>query len=293
MFRKTASARRDWNKNLVKSCAFRQFSILKSAVKMLKPGGSLVYSTCTFNPIENETVIGRLLEDQPELEIVERPRLAGASPARSDWAILDSHLPELSRADRIWPHSAPGEGHFVAMLCRKPSSHPQTNHSTRKQYHNRTFGEFLSKPQMRCVLDFWQENIRSDLFTDRLTSENRLRLVGSYIYHISENLPDLSSLRVIHPGWWIGTLHSSEFSNKLRFEPSQSLAMGLDMRQVQHSLNLPSDSREIFAYLHGKSLAISGGDGWVLVCTDGFPIGWGKLVAGTLKNCYPRGLRWS
>ncbi len=157
MFRKSAAARRDWNKNLVESCAFRQFSILKSAVKMLKPGGSLVYSTCTFNPIENESVIGRLLKDQPELEIVERPRFAGSSPGRSDWAILDSQSPDLSRADRIWPHTAPGEGHFVAVLCRKSSSLPRKNHSTRKQYHNRTFGEFLSKPQMRCVLDFWQE----------------------------------------------------------------------------------------------------------------------------------------
>ena len=108
---------------------------------------------------------------------------------------------------------------------------------------------------------------------------------GSYLYYLPENLPDLRGLKVIHPGWWLGTL------KKDRFEPSHALALGLRASQARQVLNFGAQSDEIEAYLHGETLSDPGENGWILVCVDGFPLGWGKRWNGVVKNYYPRGLR--
>ena len=75
MFRKSAAARKDWSPELVDRCAARQTIVLNQAARMLSPGGTIVYSTCTFSPQENEAVIARFLENHPEFELEESDRI--------------------------------------------------------------------------------------------------------------------------------------------------------------------------------------------------------------------------
>jgi NOL1/NOP2/fmu family ribosome biogenesis protein len=130
-----------------------------------------------------------------------------------------------------------------------------------------------------------------------IPATDRLALVGSYLYQVAPDLPDLAGLRAIHPGWWLGTL------KKGRFEPSHALAMGLTMQDAARSLSLRPDGPDVFAYLRGESLrgeglddeglGSKGEDGWVVIGTGDFPLGWGKRVGRTIKSHYPRGLRWA
>ena len=80
MFRKSEAARRDWSLEHTLHCAQRQLAILDSAAQMLKPGGLLAYSTCTFNPLENEATVARFLKSHPDFEILPSPPLYGLFP---------------------------------------------------------------------------------------------------------------------------------------------------------------------------------------------------------------------
>jgi NOL1/NOP2/sun family putative RNA methylase len=273
MFRKSEAARRDWSPQLVQSCALRQGGILEEAVKLVRPGGWLACSTCTFNPAENEAVIARLLDNHPELGLVETPDQAGFSPGRPDWARDSEARPELARAVRIWPHRSPGEGHFVALL-QKSAEISQLNAGkvgAKSRKIEPTIGKYLD--------DFYHTAL------DISFNPGRLMQAGSYLYYLSENLPDLRGLKVIHPGWWLGTL------KKDRFEPSHALALGLRAGQARHVLDFSAQSDQIEAYLRGETLSYPGENGWILVCVDGYPLGWGKRRNGVVKNYYPRGLR--
>ena len=104
MFRKNSDAKTEWSAEHVRSCAERQLHILNSAKTALKPGGVLVYSTCTFSREENESVIARFLADDPDFE----PEDAQVSFGR----------PTENFARRIFPMDG-GEGHFAARLRKK------------------------------------------------------------------------------------------------------------------------------------------------------------------------------
>jgi NOL1/NOP2/fmu family ribosome biogenesis protein len=132
--------------------------------------------------------------------------------------------------------------------------------------------------------DFSSEHLRS------LPEEPRLAQVGSYLYHLPAGLADPGNLRLIHPGWWLGTL------KKDRFEPAHALALGLKKENARRVAALSmAEAGQVLAYLRGE---IPSGQaleepesGWALVTVDGYPLGWGKQVQGRLKNYYPRGLR--
>ena len=299
MFRKSEFARRDWSPALTETCSVRQSAILDSAASLLKPGGMMAYSTCTFNALENETTIARFLKRHPAFEILPVQSSPGFSPGRPDWVDPRESLPELDRAIRIWPHLAPGEGHFVALLRRDRSDRPISASKTREKLSKgrvsirdagrRSPGSSLPH-LLPEFLNFCQQNLPdSGLFGP--AEIDRLRLAGTYLYLPPASLPDLAGLRVIHPGWWLGSLLSGKGSASVRFEPSHALAMGLQAEHARRCLDLPVDSPQLPAYLRGETLHWDGDDGWVLLVVDGFPLGWGKSVSGLLKNYYPRGLR--
>jgi NOL1/NOP2/fmu family ribosome biogenesis protein len=114
-------------------------------------------------------------------------------------------------------------------------------------------------------------------------------LSGSYLYQSVAASPDLNGLKVIHPGLWLGTIKQSEFKGS-RFEPAHALAMALKPGEATRVIIV--DEKQAYGYLKGEHLSHHGSDGWVLVCVNQYPIGWGKRVNGIVKNLYPRGLRW-
>ncbi|HEX7974488.1 MAG TPA: RsmF rRNA methyltransferase first C-terminal domain-containing protein [Anaerolineales bacterium] len=286
MFRKSEVARLEWSPELVESCAVRQMRILNAAARMVRSGGLLVYSTCTFSPQEDEAVIARFMVDSWEaeglkFEVVQAPQLPGFAPGRPDWAEdPNSTVPGLEGTARLWPHHLAGEGHFVAVLRRVDftgADEKQPVAAARPRASSS--GSSLPRQALQLYLDFCQENL------NRVPAEDGLHLEGSYLYHLPQGLPDLVGLHVIHPGWWLGEI------KKGRFEPSQALAMGLTAADARRMVRLDAASQEAAAYVRGETLESPGEDGWALVTVDGFPIGWGKRVQGRIKNYYPHGLR--
>jgi NOL1/NOP2/sun family putative RNA methylase len=276
MLRKSAAARAEWGPELVRGCALRQSAILEQASRLVRPGGWLVYSTCTFNPEENEgTVAGFLeaLQAGREFELVEPAWRPGFAKGRPDWLPGGAARPETSRAVRLWPHLGPGEGHFVALLRRRPAG------SERYRESKGWRAVQLPKAAEQAYRAFCAKHLPG------LPSGQRLALVGTYLYALPPEAPDFSGLRFIHPGWWLGVI------KKDRFEPAHALAMGLQAHELHEAVSLAPDDLRLRGYLRGESFGSAGKDAWVILAVDGYPIGWGKRVQGIVKSHYPRGLR--
>jgi NOL1/NOP2/sun family putative RNA methylase len=277
MFRKSVIARQEWSPQRVASCALRQSAILRQAARLVRLGGLLAYSTCTFAPEENEAVIAGFLNEHPAFKLVQTKTLPGVTSGRPDWldftgpqTIKTASRARLKDAIRLWPHYAAGEGHFVALL-RRSDDQPPTRLISKRPH---------TPPveALRLFREFCTEHLLVEWQADRLA------LSGSYLYWIPTGMPALAGLKTIHPGLWLGMIKPG------RFEPSHALALALREDQARQIVEL--DLEAALAYLRGGTLEWNGPDGWVLVTLQGFPLGWGKRVKGIIKNYYPKGLRW-
>ena len=281
MFRKDEQARNEWSEANVRLCAERQQEILDNAAKMLKPGGRMVYSTCTFAPEEDEDGIAAFLERHPEFSVVclEKDEVPeGLSSGHPEWS--RGHNPELQNTFRIWPHKSEGEGHYLALL-RKNGTWTAEDGRKRKQpkYWNDKAGrsyveEFLKKSLTASDHDALEEGM------------DRLILFGDQLYQLPEGTPALDRLRVLRPG-----LHLGAFKTK-RFEPAHALSHFLKPEQAVSVCRLEPEDPQVLDYLKGNTVKGEAGlSGWTLVCIGDYPLGWGKAVSGTVKNHYPKGLR--
>jgi NOL1/NOP2/sun family putative RNA methylase len=304
MFRKDMGARRDWSPEMVAGCAVRQRNILRVAAKLIRPGGYLLYSTCTFAPEEDEAVVNGLLNGQTDkngsgkFEVVELPQMDGFAPGRPDWVDANnkqaagmekqetkSKREGLRGAVRLFPHRVNGDGHFVCLLRRSSSTDSVTNSRMpdgETDWNNNRLAS-LSPAQQRLWEGFAAEVLAVDF------PASRLRVRAERLYFIPDELPDFGNLRVLHPGVWLGTF------KKERFEPAHPLALFLKPGQAKNVLELPAEKTglprrsPLQAFLSGETIPSEGTPGWTLVTVDGWPLGWGKSVQGILKNHYPKG----
>lgn len=288
MFRKDMGARTDWSLEMVAGCAVRQGNILRVAGNLVRPGGWLLYSTCTFAPEENEGVIADFLAAFPDFEVVALPLLDGFMPGRPDWLGLASNVGMDGEADtrmfglrgavRLFPHRLMGEGHFVCLLRRSADAQPSVRKTKWDKRMDGWGGGYA--PVERGALGLWRafaERVLKVRFDERL-----FRVAGDRLYLSPEALPGLGRLRVVHAGTWLGVF------KKDRFEPAHPLALRLRMDDVRSAVNFAPDDPRLAAYLRGEVIPVEA-QGWTLVTVDGFGVGWGKAVQGVLKNHYPRG----
>lgn len=279
MFRKDMGARLDWSPEMVTGCAVRQQNILRLAAKLVRPGGWLLYSTCTFAPEEDEEVIVGLLEEFPDYTVVPLPDHPGFMRGQPDWVKRkhDHRRAEtLTGAVRLFPHRLRGEGHFVCALRRMEEKAPSQERQT--QGPRRASG-MLEMDRGRVKL--WEAFLQDVLAVDFPVS--RLRVRGDRLYFTPEEMPEFGYLRVVHPGVWLGNF------KKERFEPAHPLALFLRKGQAKRTLPLAADGSDLARYLRGETLLSDGPAGWTLITVAGWPLGWGKCVQGVLKNHYPRG----
>jgi NOL1/NOP2/fmu family ribosome biogenesis protein len=236
---------------------------------MLKPGGRLVYSTCTFNVEENERLIAALLAKEPTLA--------------------------LERTERLWPHRVRGEGHFAALLRRSGNAaapEPGAAGGRRALPKPRRGGTATAgAARLREAVEHW-EAFRSEALPGYAPGAGEPLLFGEQLYWLphAPGAPlgsgDLAGLKVLRPGLHLGALRNG------RFEPAHALALAAPRGAAARECRLVSDSVEAAAYLRGEALTQPGLDGgWTVVTVDGYALGWGKASAGQLKNHYPKGLR--
>lgn len=307
MFRKNPDACGEWSPENVQLCAARQQEILDEADRMLKAGGRLVYSTCTFAPEENEQTIENFLEKHPDY-IIESVEIKAADKkaadkygmppgGRPEWS--ESGMPELKNTFRLWPHKLKGEGHFAAvlkkggMLCKPagleadafvPAGIKKFSDSAGLSK-GRKAGKGIAKT-LKNNVSVKQAAVLFEKFMDKkLSLADRYLLFGENLYIVPDGMPDIDGLKILRPGLHVGMI------KKDRFEPSHALALALKPRDFENFVDMPADDERVSAFLRGESFEAEGLKGWVLVCTDGYSLGWGKASAGIIKNHYPKGLR--
>lgn len=195
MFRKEEAAVTDWSQETVQMCARRQREILDSAARLVRPGGRLVYSTCTFAPEEDEETVAAFLESHPEF---------APEPVEAPWFV-----PGENASYRMWPHKLLGEGHFAAVL-RKTQGES---------------GEVPACPGEKCP-KAW-ESFAKEL--DITLPEGKAVSFGQSLYWAPMELPELNRLKVLRPGLELGT------ERKGRFEPAHALALWLKTCAVTES----------------------------------------------------------
>ena len=280
MFRKDEEAVKQWSLENVTMCAERQDEILDEAVKMLSSGGRIVYSTCTFAPVEDEECVRRFLERHPDFEVVKGDGYSGFAPGRPEWAGGDERV---KNTHRLWPHKIKGEGHFAALFVHKGEKLQQSGVQVTKAASKETKSKNKKNTK---VLDREQEQLYADFVKDTLVKEptGEKLLFGDALYLMPVEL-NLKGLKVLRPGLHIGTFE------KKRFEPSHSLALALMPADVKNTFALTTADDGPERYLRGESFVTDGGKGWALVCVDGYSAGWGKISNNMLKNHYPKGLR--
>ena len=287
MFRKLPEAVEQWSTENVAICAERQKEILDNAAVMLKPGGVIVYSTCTFSREENEDVIEHFLERHPDFT--------------------------LEEMERFWPHKVDGEGHFVAKLVRRGSVNEfdadyevceencnkvedtglKADRKTKKNKNNKKRKNetkpALTKENMKLLSEFLDETVSEDMAA--WIKNARLVMFGEQLYRLPDMEVDIKGLKVQRAG-----LHIGEFK-KQRFEPSHSLALALKLSEAKNVVKLTCDDPQTTGFFNGQSVMLSDGQaaeckkGWALVCVGGYPAGWGKVNGAQVKNHYPKGLR--
>lgn len=265
MFRKEPQMIKDWLKRGPDDYCGLQKEIMAEAVKMLRPGGYLMYSTCTFSEKEDEDVIRWVLETCPGMELSPLPLFEGASDGVG-----------LSGCLRLFPHKLRGEGHFMALLHKKGITGRERaaaagRHQAARQKEEEELWDFLGR--CRVEWDYSRMVKRQDM-----------------VYYLPEGFPEGRKLRYLRTGLWMGTL------KKGRFEPSQALAMVLNGNLYDNSISFSREDGRVIRYLKGETIALEEGEGplkgWCLVCVDGFSLGFAKGNHMSLKNKYYPGWRW-
>lgn len=267
MFRKNETAVTEWSPENVRMCADRQDEIMDAAARMLRPGGKMVYSTCTFAPAEDEGTIGRFLTRHPEFAVEPVMLYPGMEPGNPGWG--EGTEEGLEHTIRLWPHKLDGEGHFLACL-RKAGPKLQRTMTAG------TGEKGIALKDCREWREFESEYLKTEW-------KGIFLCFGDQLYLAPEGTPVLKGLKVLRPGLHLGTL------KKNRFEPSHALALALRPGEVRYCYELSHE--QAAAYLGGQTMTAEGEKGWYLMSISGYSIGWGKLAGGMMKNHYPKGLR--
>ena len=271
MFRKSCPAIEEWSEENVAECAERQMSILKNAPALVKEGGYLIYSTCTYSVEENEAAVDAFLAENPEFTLV--PVKDALRENTADGIVFEgAKSPDLHLTRRFYPHRSRGEGQFVALMKKSESS------GKKQGILYKNAGKSPSREENEIVRKFFSENFATTPNTAIVKHQDKLVLISSDV-----QIPERS---VFSAGVLLGEIR------KGILHPHHQLfsAYGALMKR-RESLAL-FDPR-LAAYIRGEEIEardFSDG-GYCAVMLGDTPIGGGKASGGVIKNHYPKGLR--
>ena len=270
MFRKSDEALEDWSCDNVDLCAERQTEILENVVDLVKPGGYLLYSTCTYSPEENEGVVSSFLKNHEDFSLVKvkdsliektRPGIKKYAPNTAN----------IEYARRFYPHVSDGEGQFVALMKRSDEASLKTKILYKDE------AKPLSKQESAIVSAFVKETLKE-------APRGRIVKVGENIVVVSHECP-IPRKSTFMAGVLMGEIKGSTFSPSHNFFSAYG-----DL--FLHRENLTREDDRTDKYLAGEEIDASAGvRGWCAVYFEGAPLGGGKASSGRIKNHYPKGLR--
>lgn len=298
MFRKDEEAVSQWESYKKERCRAMQDEILFNADRMLKKGGILSYSTCTFNTYENEEALIDFMEKHSEYYLIDAPKIGGIEPGLS-------RFDGFSKAARLWPHKLNGEGHFTAFL-KKGEKEEATyiEEPVKKKNKKQKYESFrtLSEPpiELREYFEYYMmiEPPEGTYFT-----------MGDNLFYLPIMPPNIDGLKVPMAGVFVGTIEHSSF------KPSHRLALTLRPEDFVCSIAFEPKSDAIARYLKGETIGL-GDDAEITIYGNNesletvlndnykspcciavkagdnkFVLGLGQLQGTTVKNLYPKGWR--
>ena len=270
MFRKSQNALDDWSEENVIACAKRQRDILDNVAHLVRAGGRLVYSTCTYSLEENEMTVDAFLERHPDFELV--PVKDELMRVTSDGIVFEGALhSELALCRRFYPHVSRGEGQFVAVLQRSEKS------TKMQSILYKDAAKPLSREETRTVEAF---------FADALIKRPEGRLVkhGENIVLIKHGCP-LLPRSVFMYGTLVGEIQKGILKPSHHF-----FSVYGSLFRVR--IDLSRDDPRLSSYLSGEEIKTDSSErGWCAISYLGATVGGGKISDGTVKNHYPKGLR--
>ena len=287
MFRKEPEVADSWTKERVEFFAKQQKSILKSAVAMLKDGGLLMYSTCTFSPDEDEKSVEYLLSECDDMKLIDIEGYEGFSHGDKEYATFD----DIEKTVRIWPQKMAGEGHFLALFRKEGKTDLQADsagHDKRKNKKKdkkkRGSSNLMSSSFSRDERVIFEEflNGLSARFKS-YTYENK----SGKVYMMPFDLHDIPQMRFLRCGMYMGEL------KKNRFEPSQALALNLKNGEFVNEISFEENDERLHDYFEGAQINLDEAEqekknGIILIKVSDFPVGFGKKTGEVIKSRYVR-----
>lgn len=273
MFRKEPDALTGWSEENVHMCAARQREILLAATDMVRPGGRLIYSTCTFAPEENECTVAWLLAARPDLEPTDitvtfgQEGFAFEKAASFDKTVQKGRFSEKA-CRRIFPFDG-GEGHFIAAFRRREDA--QSGIPAPYVYPK---ADGAAKDAEKLYADCFADDIYGIPVT-----------VGETVRLLPRELPDLKGCGVLSAGVALAEI------KKGRVEPCHAVFMAAKSAGCRRLVSLTPNDPLARAFLHGEEIPCDGENGFTAVAIAGAVCGFGKVSGGRLKNRYPKGLR--
>ena len=258
MFRKDQGAVEQWSLSNVELCVKRQKRILADIWPCLRPGGVLVYSTCTFNKEENEECVEWIANE------------LGATPLTvevgKEWGVTGALVGNMP-AYRFIPGYTAGEGFFIAAL-RKDGDAPLA------QPRQQRFQPVASK--QRAALEGWLTNPADFNFV-----QQGERVVAMPREHTNAMLALQQKMRVLHCALPIADVKNNKFL------PLHQLAMSNSLCKDAFG-NVELEREQALAYLHREALTFEQAPvGYLLLTYKGTPIGFAKNIGNRANNLYP------
>lgn len=261
MFRKEPDALQMWCENTVNNCQRRQQEILENAAQCLRPGGFLIYSTCTYNLLENEAVLEAFTEK------------TGAKPIAleipANWKITPSESAVI-HGYRCFPHLTESEGFFISVL-KIPGE------KSASDFKKKSVPKKSKTPKPAANLHDWIKN--ADLFS---TLEHRGELfiyqreADEFIHRLTPQIHVLS----------VGQPAGKFIRDKLI--PSAALALSIDL-DISKRTTYELDDTQVLHFLTKADFAVETRSNGLVLCTyEGTPLGWAKIINGRLKNQWPK-----
>ena len=269
MFRKDEGARAAWSEGNVRLCAARQEEILRAAWRLLKPGGTLIYSTCTFNREENEGSLERLSAEAGD-EAVACAEIA----ADEAWGIVCGRVGAF-RTFRFYPHRARGEGFFASVVRKAEDAACRVRLPRGRRQPIAAVDRATASELRRWVRE--PDAMRFGAVAD--TCYGWYEAQAEAVATLSAALP------VIYSGVALGQL----FKGRLKPDPALAFFAGLD-RGAAAVAEL--DEEQALRYLRRQEVAPAAfAEGMNLVAARGRALGFAKRIGGRVNNLYPQSLR--